>query len=80
MIGTLATIVGVVVVASLVLYIVDRKSRGEPLDMTVAAKIASFSGLATGGIVFALQSDAVSDAVAVVTDTAQDMFVGTPSF
>lgn len=73
-------IVAIVVVASIVLYIADRKTRGQPIEFPILAKIASFSGLATGGVVFALQSDAVSDAVAAVTDSAQDMFVGKPTF
>ena len=73
-------IVGIVVVAAIVLYIVDRKSRGEPIDLGILAKISSFSAIVSGGIVFALQSDSVTEAVAVVTESAQDMFVGKPSF
>jgi hypothetical protein len=73
-------IVAIVVVASIVLYIADRKTRGQPIEFPILAKIASFSGLATGGVVFALQSDAVSEAVSAVTDSAQDMFVGKPTF
>lgn len=77
---TSLTIVAIVVVASIVLYIADRKTRGQPIEFPILAKIASFSGLATGGVVFALQSDAVSEAVTAVTDSAQDMFVGKPTF
>jgi len=73
-------IVGIVVVAAILLYVVDRKSRGEPMDMGILAKISSFSAIVTGGIVFALQSDSVTEAVTAVTETAQDMFVGKPSF
>ena len=73
-------VVAIVVVASVILYVVDRKTRGEPIETAILAKIASFSGLATGGVVFALQSDAVSEAVTMVTDSAQDMFVGKPTF
>lgn len=73
-------VVAIVIIASIVVYLVDRKTRGEPIDPAILAKIASFSGLATGGVVFALQSDAVSEAVTAVTDSAQDMFVGKPTF
>ena len=73
-------IVAIVVVAAVVLYIADRKTRGQPIEFPILAKIASFSGLATGGVVIALQSDAVSEAVSAVTDSAQDMFVGKPTF
>ena len=77
---TSLVIVAIVVVAAIVLYIADRKTRGQPIEFPILAKIASFSGLATGGVVFALQSDAVSEAVSAVTDSAQDMFVGKPTF
>jgi|694.fasta_scaffold00940_25 hypothetical protein len=73
-------IVGIVVVAAIILYVVDRKSRGEPIDLGILAKISSFSAIVTGGIVFALQSESVTEAVSAVTESAQDMFVGKPSF
>jgi hypothetical protein len=73
-------IVGIVVVAAILLYVVDRKSRGEPIDLSILTKITSFSAIVAGGIVFALQSDSVTEAVTAVTETAQDMFVGKPSF
>ena len=73
-------IVAIVVVAAAVLYIADRKTRGQPIEVPILAKIASFAGLATGGVVFALQSDTISDAVASVSESAQDMFVGKPTF
>jgi hypothetical protein len=76
MFETLALVVGIVVVATLVLYIVDRRSKGEPMDYAVLAKIVAFAGIVSGGIVVGLQSDAVSTAV----ETAQDMFVGKPAF
>jgi hypothetical protein len=77
---TMFMIVGIVVVASVALYVIDRKTRGEPIDMGILAKISSFSGIVAGGIIFALQSDSVSEAVTAATETAQDMFVGKPSF
>ena len=77
---TSITVVAIVVVAATVLYIADRKARGEPIEFPILAKIASFAGLATGGVVFALKSDTVLDAVASVGESAQDMFVGKPTF
>ncbi len=73
-------VVAIVVVASAILYVADRKTRGEPIEIPILAKIASFAGLATGGVVFALQSDTVLDAVASVSEGAQEMFVGKPAF
>lgn len=77
---TILVIIGLVVVASVALYVIDRKSRGEPIEMSVLAKISSFSAIVSGGIIFALQTEYVSEAVTTVTETAQDMFVGKPSF
>lgn len=76
MFETLAIVVGIVVVATLVLYIVDRRTKGEPMDYGILAKLVAFAGIVSGGIVIGLQSDAVSTAV----ETAQDMFVGKPAF
>lgn len=73
-------VVAIVATAAAVLYMSDRRSKGEPVDIATLFKLVSFSGLAAGGIVFALQTDIVSDAVATVTEGAQDMFVGKPSF
>ena len=58
----------------------DRKSRGAPLDYGLATKIATFSGLVTGGVLFAVQADGISAAVETATETATDMFVGQPTF
>jgi hypothetical protein len=76
MFETLAIVVGIVVVATLLLYVVDRRSKGEPMDYAILAKFGAFAGIVSGGIVVGLQSDAVSTAV----ETAQDMFVGKPAF
>lgn len=75
-----AVIVGGVVVAAIIVYLSDRWSKKAPVETGALAKIVSFSGLVAGGIVFALQSEDVSEAVAAVTETAQDMFVGKPTF
>jgi FtsH-binding integral membrane protein len=73
-------IVAIVMVAAVVLYIVDRKSKGEPIDFGTLFKLTSFSGIVTGGVVFAVQSDSVAEVVAVATESTQDMFVGKPTF
>lgn len=58
----------------------DRKSRGSPVDFGLASKIATFSGLVTGGVLFAVQAEGLPAAVEAVTETATDMFVGQPTF
>lgn len=72
-------VLAVVVVASL-LYVMDRKSKGSPIEGSLLFKIASFSGLVTGGVVFALQADGIPAAIESVSEVAQDMFVGQPTF
>ncbi len=69
-----------------IVYALERRSKNEPIVWESAGKLALFSGLVTSGVVFATTADltAVSEAVAnagpIVAETAQDMFVGTPSF
>jgi len=67
-------------------YSLERRSKSEPIVWESAGKLALFSGLVTSGVVFATTTDltAVSEAVAngapAIAETAQDMFVGSPSF
>lgn len=71
--------VGVALVC-FILYALDRRSKGEPIDWLQASKLTTFGGLLTSGVVFATTTDGVSEAMKVVTEEAQDMFVGQPSF
>jgi hypothetical protein len=48
--------------------------------VSTLAKLTSFAGVLTGGVVFALQAEEVSEAVSAVSETAQEMFVGKPTF
>ena len=66
--------------AAIVVYVSDRWSKSAPIETGALAKIASFAGLVAGGIVFALQSDDVAQTVETVSEVAQDMFVGQPTF
>ena len=73
-------IVLAVVVVAILLYVMDRKGKGAPIEGSLLFKIASFSGLVTGGVVFALQADGIPEAIESVSEVAQDMFVGQPTF
>ena len=76
-----AMIVGVVVVVAAVLYVMDRRSKDEPMVFLDGAKIAAGAGTLAGGVVFALGgSDGVSAAAEPVVSAVQDMFVGKPEF
>jgi hypothetical protein len=70
-------IVGAVVVVAIVLYVMDRRGKDQPIDMTDAAKVGGAAGVLTGGIVYALGG---ADAAEPMVSAVQDMFTGKPSF
>jgi len=76
-----AMIVGVVVAVAAVLYVMDRRSKEEPMVFLDGAKIAAGAGTLAGGVVFALGgSDGVTAAAEPVVSAVQEMFVGKPEF
>lgn len=77
---TLAMIAGVVAVIAFVLYIWDRKTKGEDIEWLDAGKLALGAGGAAGGIAYAVGAEDVADVVTSVADKAQEMFVGKPEF
>ena len=77
---TLAMIAGVVAVIAFVLYIWDRKTKGEDIEWLDAGKLALGAGGAAGGIAYAVGAEDVADAVSSVATQAQEMFVGKPEF
>lgn len=76
----LGMIAGVVAVVAFVLYIWDRKTKGEQIEWLDAGKLALGAGGVAGGIAYAVGAEDVADAVATVTEKAQEMFVGKPEF
>ena len=77
---SLVVIVGVVAVIAFVLYIWDRKSKDQPIDIMDAAKLAVGAGGVAGGVAYAVGSEDAMEAVASVATSAQEMFVGKPEF
>ncbi len=73
-------IAGVIAVIAFVLYIWDRKSKGEEIEWLDAGKIALTAGGAAGGVAYAVGAEDVADVVTSVADKAQEMFVGKPEF
>jgi hypothetical protein len=64
-----------------IVYALERRSKGEPIDWLDAGKLSIFGGVITSGVVFATTTDVVSEAVkAVDIPAVQDMFVGKPTF
>lgn len=64
-----------------ILYALDRKFRGEPIDWPTALKLSTVGALLSGGIAYATSPEAVVEAVkAIETPAVQEMFVGVPTF
>ena len=74
---TLGTIAGFVAVVALVLYVWDRRTKGQPIDWMDAGKLTMSAGAAASGIAYAVGSEGV---VETVSTAAQEMFVGKPEF
>ena len=71
-----------VAIICFILYALDRRFKGEPIDWFSASKLTVLGGLLSGGIAYTVSSPEI---VAEVVKTelpapAQEMFVGIPSF
>jgi hypothetical protein len=73
------TIVGIVVFAVLAIYVVERVTRQKKINAGSAIKLGVLSAGLTSGVLYAIDEDIVST-VTTIKETAQDMFVGKPSF
>jgi hypothetical protein len=73
---TYGMIVSAVMVVALVLYVMDRRGKDQPIDVMDAAKVGGGAGILSAGIVYALGADAAEPVVSAV----QEMFTGKPSF
>ena len=72
-----------VAMVAFIVYALDRKAKGEPISWETAGKLSLFGGLITSGVVFATTAEGVTEVAKKVTETvssAQDMFVGQPTF
>ena len=74
---TYGMIVGAVVAIVLILYVMDRRGKNEPIDVTDGAKVVGGAGALTAGVVYALGG---ADAAEPMVTAVQDMFTGKPSF
>jgi len=75
---TFGIVAGVVALLAIVLYVWDRRSKQQPVDVIDAAKLAVGVSTVAGGVAYAVTG--VEDVVEQVVDTAQEMFVGKPEF
>ena len=74
---TYGLIVGAVVAIVLILYVMDRRGKNEPIDVMDGAKVVGGAGALTAGVVYALGG---ADAAEPMVTAVQDMFTGKPSF
>jgi hypothetical protein len=77
---TLGMIVGAVMIVAALLYVLERRSKGVPVDYLDLAKLTLGSGVITSGVVYTVGTDSVVEVAETVTTAAQDMFVGKPDF
>ena len=77
---TLGVIAAVVAAVALVLYVWDRRTKQQPVDMMDAAKLTVGAGATAAGVAFAVGTDTVADVVETTTHAVQEMFVGKPDF
>lgn len=80
---TIGIIVAIVVVVTVVLYVYDRRTKQQPVDLVDAAKLAVGAGSIAGGVTYAVGGEGITEAVETITkaaDLSQEMFVGKPEF
>ena len=78
-----AIIAVVVVAVTILLYVYDRRSKQQSVEIGDAAKLAIGAGAIAGGVTYAVGGDALPDimeSVVKTTETAQEMFVGKPEW
>jgi|UniRef100_A0A6C0DTM9 hypothetical protein len=64
-----------------IVYALERRSKGEPINWVDAGKLSLFGGIISAGVVFATTTDVVTDAVKTMeVPSVQDMFIGRPTF
>ncbi len=65
-----------------ILYALDRRFRGEPIDWLTASKLTVLGGLLSGGIAYTVSSPESVVAAVVIPEapSVQEMFVGSPTF
>lgn len=72
--------IGVALVA-FIIYALERRSKSETIVWEDALKLSLFGGILSAGIVFVSTTDMAKDVVnSVELPSAQEMFIGTPSF
>ena len=80
-IQTVGMIVAAVAVVMVVLYVFDRRSKQQPIEVADAAKLAVGASAIAGGVAYAVTgAEDAAGLVEAVAETTQEMFVGKPDF
>jgi hypothetical protein len=80
MIAYIAIAVGLV---CFILYVLDRKSKAEPIDWITAIKLSMFGSALSAGVAFVTTGEKVVEVIKQLppeVPPVQDMFVGIPTF
>jgi Flp pilus assembly protein TadB len=80
---TIGIIVAAVVAVVVVLYIYDRRTKQQAVDMLDAAKLAVGAGAIAGGVTYAVGGDGLPDVVESIekgSELVQEIFTGKPEF
>jgi uncharacterized protein (DUF2252 family) len=77
---TIGMIAGAVALGIIILYVLDRWSKQEDIDVANAAKLGVSAAAVAGGVAYAVSGDEVAEVAEKVTTAAQEMFVGKPEF
>jgi hypothetical protein len=78
---TVGIIAGVVALVAVILYVWERRTKQQPIEITDAAKLALGASGIAGGVAYAVTGvENVQESVEAVTSAVQDMFVGKPEF
>lgn len=76
-IGIIAAVVSVVV---LVLYVWDRRTKQETVDIGDAAKLSIGASALAGGVAYAMGGEDVANVIETVQNATQEMFIGKPDW
>jgi hypothetical protein len=77
---TLGMIAAAVALGAIILYVLDRWSKKEDVDVANAAKLGVSAAAVAGGVAYAVGAEDVAGVAETVTTAAQEMFVGKPEF
>ncbi len=77
---TLGMIAGAVALVVIILYVLDRWSKKEDVDIANAAKLGVSAAAVAGGVAYAVGTDDIAQVAETVTTATQEMFVGKPEF